>query len=107
MKRKFFAAFLSLCMAMSLVPMTALAAETTDYLGGDNCTHAAAIGSTHYDTLQEAVSVGGEITLLKDVTENITIDNNKTVTLNLNGHKITNVSANTATDTIYVALNST
>ena len=27
MKRKFFAAFLSLCMVMSLVPMTALAAE--------------------------------------------------------------------------------
>ena len=30
MKRKFFAAFLSLCMVMSLVPMTGLAAETTD-----------------------------------------------------------------------------
>ena len=29
MKRKFFAAFLSLCMVMSLVPMTALAAEDT------------------------------------------------------------------------------
>ena len=30
MKRKFFAAFLLLCMVMSLVPMAALAAETTD-----------------------------------------------------------------------------
>lgn len=29
MKRKFFAAFLSLCMVMSLVPMTALAADDT------------------------------------------------------------------------------
>ena len=30
MKRKFFAAFLSLCMVMSLVPMTALAAENDE-----------------------------------------------------------------------------
>ena len=36
-------------------PAAARAASTTDCLGGDTCTHAAAIGDTHYDTLQEAI----------------------------------------------------
>ena len=97
MKKKILAVFLSLCMAMSLLPVTALAADEP----------AASIGEQTYNTLQEAVNVGGEITLLKDVTENIKIAENKTVTLNLNGHKITNVSSGTTADTIYVSLGST
>ncbi len=90
MKRKFFAAFLSLCMVIGLVPMTALAAETTDCTDGDNCAHAAAIGNTHYDNLQGAVNVGGEITLLEDVTEAVTIPNDKTIILDLAGHTLKN-----------------
>ena len=60
MKRKFFAAFLSLCMVMSLVPMTALAAEND----------VAQVGDTTYATLETAFSAaqnGQEIKLLNDV----------------------------------------
>ena len=77
MKRKFFAAFLSLCMVMSLVPMTALAAEdvgtqeqeTGTSCDGTNCNHVAAVGDLHYNTLQGAVDAGTEqtIILLQDV----------------------------------------
>ena len=95
MKRKFFAAFLSLCMVMSLVPMTALAAETTDCPDGDNCTHAAAIGSTHYDTLSAAISAVQEktktnILLLDNVTEVVTIPVNRNITLDLAGYTLKN-----------------
>ena len=38
-----------------MIPVAASADSTTDCLGGDTCTHAAAIGDTHYDTLQEAI----------------------------------------------------
>ncbi len=58
MKRKFFAAFLSLCMVMSLVPMTALAA-TEDDGAGTPSTQAAT-------KLPDAVD--GVITLKEDVT---------------------------------------
>ena len=58
MKRKFFAAFLSLCMVMSLIPMTALAA-TEDDGAGTPSTQAAT-------KLPDAVD--GVITLKEDVT---------------------------------------
>ena len=82
MKRKFFAAFLSLCMVMSLVPMTALAAEND----------VAQVGDTTYATLETAFSAaqnGQEIKLLNDVTLDKLISVTKTVTLDLNGHDIT------------------
>ena len=52
MKRKFFASFLSLCMVLSLVPMTALAAE------GD----VAQVGDTTYPTLQAAFNAANQAT---------------------------------------------
>ena len=82
MKRKFFAAFLSLCMVMSLVPMTALAAE------GD----VAQVGDTSYSTLQaafEAADNGNTVTLLQDTTYNNRITVNKNVTLDLGGNTLT------------------
>ena len=82
MKRKFFAAFLSLCMVMSLVPMTALAAEND----------VAQVGDTTYATLETAFSAaqnGQEIKLLNDVILEKWISVTKTVTLDLNGHDIT------------------
>ena len=82
MKRKFFAAFLSLCMVMSLVPMTALAAEND----------VAQVGDTTYATLETAFSAaqnGQEIKLLDDVQLEKWISVTKTVTLDLNGHDIT------------------
>lgn len=52
----------------------------------------AAIGSTGYKTLADAVTAADNttVTLLKDTTENVTIPAGKTITLDLNGHKIVN-----------------
>ena len=49
MKRKFFAAFLSLCMVMSLVPMTALATDESE-----------PITVTNFSELQEALDATGD-----------------------------------------------
>ena len=69
MKRKLLATLLALCLIVGMIPVAASADSTTDCLGGDTCNHAAAIGNTHYDTLQEAVEAvqdKGTITLLQD-----------------------------------------
>ena len=75
MKRKFFAAFLSLCMVMSLVPMTALAAPED--------------GNQAATKLPEAVD--GVITLTEDVTlgtKRVSIETSIS-TIDLNGHTLT------------------
>ena len=83
MKKRFLASLLALCLIISLLPATALAAE------GD----AAQVGETTYATLQEAVtaaeSMDGEITvtLLKNVEEGITVSQGN-FTLDLNGQVI-------------------
>ena len=45
-------------------------------------------GDEKFTTLAEAVSLSGSVTLLGDVTENVTIPAGKTVTLDLNGYTI-------------------
>ena len=60
----------------------------------------AKIGDTYYKTLPEAVAAaqnGETVTLLKDVTEDVTIPADKTMTLDLNGKKLTNIDNNTIT----------
>ena len=69
--KKLLSLLLALCMVVSLLPATALAASVAECPGGDSCDHEAAIGETHYDTLKNAmgsVQTGQTITLLKDVT---------------------------------------
>ena len=64
----------------------------------DNC---AAIGSIEYSSVADAVSAaksGDTITLLKDTNEDVTIPAGATVTLDLNGHKLTNASGHTITN---------
>ena len=56
MKRKFFAVFLSLCMVMSLVPMTALAAE-------ESWTEVSTA-----EGLSSALVAGGNIKLIENIT---------------------------------------
>lgn len=90
MKRRIWSVLLTLVMALSLLPTAALANNTTACSGGDNCTHAAAIGNTHYDTLKEAVETAetGEdktITLLKDLENTGNIVLPAKVTLNGGG----------------------
>ena len=69
MKRKLLATLLALCLIVGMIPVAASASSETNCPGGGTCTHAAAIGNTHYDTLQEAVEAvqdKGTITLLQD-----------------------------------------
>lgn len=53
-----------------------------------------------YPTLKDAISAAGEGAVLKlagDVTEDVTIPAEKKITIDLNGHKLTNVSSDTIT----------
>ena len=93
MKRKLLSILLTFCLAFSLLPTAALA-EGVDNCPTENCGHVAAIGTTHYSTLQEAVNAandGETITLLANVTEleTISITGGKKVDLNLNEKNIT------------------
>ena len=92
MKRKFFAAFMSLCMVMSLIPMTALAAET-------------ALEETGDQTLQEQINVapdGGTVRLDSATTvESLTVEEDKNLTLDLGGNTLTLSSGVSVTDQAY------
>lgn len=67
-----------------MLPVMAMAAEVTTA-----------------EALQTAVAAGGEVTLGTDIAASITVKNGKPVTLNLNGHKLTNEAGK---DTITVEL---
>lgn len=60
----------------------------------------AAIGEHNYATVAAAVEAANNdtVTLLKDVTESVVIPTDKTVTLDLNGKKLTNVNNHTITN---------
>lgn len=83
--------------------------KTVEPLGETNAV--AKVGDTYYKTLAEAVAAADNatVTLLKNTTEDITIASDKTVTLDLAGHKLTNVSGHTITNngTLFVTGNGT
>ncbi len=84
MKRKLLSVLLTLCLAFSLLPTAALA---------DGETAVAKVGVTEYATLAEAVEKadsGATVTLLKDTAVSAMIMLKKSLTLNLNGHKLNN-----------------
>ncbi|MEF2956878.1 MAG: hypothetical protein U0O27_06250 [Oscillospiraceae bacterium] len=89
--KKILATILALVMALGLTA-TVWAADVS----GSTSTKAAKIGDTEYDTLQAAINAasdgGNTVVLLKDLTESITIDSGKTITLDLNGNKLTNTA---------------
>ena len=68
---------------------------------GANVKWVAEVNGTKYPTVAAAVAAadGNTVTLLQDVEEDVTIPANKTVTLNLNGKKLTNVQSDTITVT--------
>ena len=80
MKKKILAVFLSLCMVMSLVPMTALAAEES----WEEVSTA--------EGLSSALGAGGNIKLTEDITvtgaQAWTVGNGVNVVLDLNNHTI-------------------
>ena len=93
--KKLLAIVISMTMIVAMMPVGVFAGMTENCTK-ENCSHQAAIGATHYDTLQEAVNAGGTVRLLKDVSNDnegtgnpITIGNGKKVTLDLNGYAVT------------------
>ena len=68
---------------------------TVEQLGETNAV--AKVGDTYYKTLADAVTAADNntVTLLKDVTADITIPAGKTMTLDLNGKTLTNVNDHT------------
>ena len=93
MKRKLLSVLLTLCLAFSLLPTAALAEGE-----GTQTNDVAQIGSTKYASLADALANAADdatVTLLADVTENVTI--NKSITLDLGGKTLTNTSTGKAT----------
>ena len=83
MKRKILTLLLALAMVLTMLPMTALAAE------GD----VAKVNGQGYSTLQSAIDAaqnGGTVKLLENVTESVTIPADATITLDLNGKTLVN-----------------
>ena len=92
MRRKLLSVALCVCMMLTMAPFA--------FAEGDDSMPQA-------ETLQskiDASASGTTIDLDKDYAESITIANNKTITLNLNGHKITNTNGQ---NTITVASGAT
>ena len=87
--KKVLATVLALVMALALCT-TVWAADVS----GSTSTKAAKIGDTEYTTLQEAIGAASDgkntVVILKDLTESITIASDKTITIDLNGHTLTN-----------------
>lgn len=111
-KRKGFLAFFAALILASLIGLglifipdntRALAANAEDGTTTEtdattpDSSHVAQVGETGYDTLQEAINAAGDATvkLLSDVNENVTVAEDKDITLDLNGYTLTNVEAHT------------
>ena len=80
----------AMCLLLCLLPVCAYAAPVENCPGG--CTHQAAVGTTHYDTLNEAVSAAAEgstVTLLSDATVSGMLAVDKSLTLDLGGKTLT------------------
>ena len=90
MKRKFFAAFLSLCMVMSLVPMTALAAQEDDGAGTPSTQAATELPG----------AVDGVITLTSNVTisDVLNVRDETANTIDLNGFTLSVTRLDSYTD---------
>lgn len=105
MKKRILASLISLAMLSALLPTSAFASneDTPDTASGGTgifctdaiCTHKAAIGDTHYETIQNAIDAAGSekttIKVLNDV--NYTglvalVGEGRDIVLDLNGHDI-------------------
>ena len=90
MKHKLLSTMMTLCIALMLMTVSAMAEANV-----------AQIGETGYATLQEAVNAaksGETVTLLTDIAEDVTIDKN--ITLDLGGKTLTNTNAGVSTLTV-------
>ncbi len=94
-KSKLLLVLIAVCAALLFTGTTALAATVENCENGDTCTeHAAAIDSTHYTTLEEAIAAaksGDKIVILNDAPLSTaqTIAEGVTLTIDLNGKTVT------------------
>ena len=99
MKKKLLAILLAACVVLLMAP-AALAASVESCTG--DCDHEAAIGSTHYDTLAEAMAAaenGSTVKLLDDLaidTQTYTIVDGVSITLDMNEKKLTVTDSKTS-----------
>lgn len=107
MKRRLLSAFLAVMMVLTMAPVAFAAdgdAENTavSSASGSNDSAVAKIGDIQYATLADAVAAaqsGETVKLLTETAEDITIAQDKNITLDLNGKKLTNVQSDTITVT--------
>ena len=112
MKRKFLSILLTLAMALTLLPVSAMAGGADPACKEDaDCHHKVAKKDdssfsneevAHFDTLTDAIRLGQMETpptfkLLDDLTEDVVVPAGKDIYLDLNGHKLTNASGHTIT----------
>lgn len=94
MKAKFLSVLLALTMVLSLLP-TAVLASAGEGCTDENCTHVAAIGDMHYDSLQDAINAaqnGATVKLLNNIDLGLTVSVGKKIILDMNGKKISNTT---------------
>ena len=94
MKAKFLSVLLALAMVLSLLP-TAVLASAGEGCTDENCTHVAAIGDMHYDSLQDAIDAaqnGATVKLLNNIDLGLTVSVGKKIILDMNGKKISNTT---------------
>ena len=88
--KKLLATILALVMALGLCSVSW--AETTENCTAEGCEHKAAIGTTHYDTLQEAVTAakaGDTIMLIENETNADTIVVTKDINIEFGAYTVT------------------
>jgi len=82
---------LAACVLLVCATTVTASAAVTENCPGE-CAHQAAVGTTHYDTLEEAVTAapsGGSVTLLTDLTVSTGITVDKSLTVDLGGKTLT------------------
>jgi len=88
---------LTLCGLLLCLQMVTVFAVPLENCPGD-CAHLAAIGTTHYDTLDEAIAAAAEgstITILTDIAEQTALTIDKSIVLDLGGKTLTGKNGDT------------
>ena len=88
---------LTLCGLLLCLQMVTVFAVPLENCPGD-CTHLAAIGTTHYDTLEEAITAAAEgstVTILTDIAEQTALTIDKSIVLDLGGKTLTGKNGDT------------
>lgn len=94
MKRRLLSAFLAVMMVLTMAPV-AFAADGVEPTDGTGSSEAAPAKTPQQQI--DGIEGTGTVTLDKDYTEDITIQQGQNITLNLNGKKLTNKTGHTIT----------